>query len=344
MKHFLTKMAALLLCLTLMPGTMATGHADTALQKYSTSFTGVFDTLTQVIGYAESKEAFTREAEAFRVRLQYYHRLFDIYNSYQGITNMCDVNERAGQAPVPVTGDLLDFLTFCVTEAEHTQGKVNAGLGAMLSIWHDYREHAILWPEDAALPAMEDLEAAMAHTDLQALVLNPEAATVFYSDPDFRMDVGALAKGYGLEMAARDLPDHYLISVGGNVLATGPKPTGESWVIGVQAPDSDNYVCKLNLDKGSVVTSGDYQRYFIVDGQTYHHIIDPETLMPGNKWRSVSIVCDDSGLGDALSTALFLMDLEAGRQLVQASGAEAVWVDFDGKLFMTDGFEKVLKN
>ena len=94
---------------------------------------------------------------------------------------------------------------------------------------------------------------------------------------------------------------------------------------------------------GAVVTSGDYQRAFVVDGIKYHHIIDPETRMPSDYWRSVSIVCEDSGLADALSTALFLLPLEEGKALVQSCNADAFWVDASGNEFMTPGFEKILR-
>ena len=97
------------------------------------------------------------------------------------------------------------------------------------------------------------------------------------------------------------------------------------------------------LAKGSVVTSGDYQRTYTVKGKAYHHIIDPNTLMPSTYWRSVSIVCADSALADALSTALFLMDEEAGRELAERCGAEALWVAADGTEYMTDGFRDMLR-
>ena len=94
-------------------------------------------------------------------------------------------------------------------------------------------------------------------------------------------------------------------------------------MVGVQDPKGgDAYLHTLYLSKGSIVTSGDYQRAYMVDGQLYHHIIDPHTLYPGTLWRAVTVVCEDSGLADALSTGLFLMDLEAGKALAQSCGAE----------------------
>ena len=91
--------------------------------------------------------------------------------------------------------------------------------------------------------------------------------------------------------------------------------------------------------QGSVVTSGDYQRAYTVDGVSYHHIIDPETLFPAGYWRSVTILCPDSGLADALSTALFVLSLEEGLELLEKCDAEAMWVDAAGEISYSPGFE-----
>jgi thiamine biosynthesis lipoprotein len=92
-----------------------------------------------------------------------------------------------------------------------------------------------------------------------------------------------------------------------------------------------------------VVTSGDYQRAYMVDGNLYHHIIDPDTLYPSRYWRSVSILCSDSGLADALSTALFLLPMEEGQALLDKCGAEALWVDAEGALYYSPGFRQHIR-
>ena len=111
----------------------------------------------------------------------------------------------------------------------------------------------------------------------------------------------------------------------------------------MQNPAGDNYLHTIYVTQESVVTSGDYQRCYVVDGNLYHHIIDPTTLLPGTYWRSVTIVCADSGLADALSTALFLLPLEEGKLLAEKSGAEAMWVDADGSQYYTEGFQALIR-
>ena len=94
----------------------------------------------------------------------------------------------------------------------------------------------------------------------------------------------------------------------------------------------------------SVVTSGDYQRTFSFNGKEYHHIIDPITLFPSEYWKSVTVICNDSSIGDALSTALFLMDKEEGTRLLEQFDADAMWVTSDGVRYYTDGFSALIKN
>ena len=99
----------------------------------------------------------------------------------------------------------------------------------------------------------------------------------------------------------------------------------------------------LSISDKAVITSGGYERYFEQDGVTYHHIIDPETLYPGTYWRSVTIVCRDSGAADALSTALFIMSKEEGQSLLEKYDAEALWVDRNGDIQYSPGFKKLIR-
>ena len=136
------------------------------------------------------------------------------------------------------------------------------------------------------------------------------------------------------------------IDLGGNIYAMGRSESDAPWKIGLQDPDKERgqhfYVMELS-DK-TCVTSGSYERYFEKDGKIYHHIIDPETLYPGKYWRSVSIVCEDSGLADALSTALFLLPLQEGQALLDKCDAEALWLDADGQLYYSPGFQELIKS
>jgi len=313
--------------------------------QYTATFLNVFDTVTTVIGRGASEDVFTQKANAIRDELLSYHELFDIYNDYEGKNNLKTVNDNAGVVPVQVDKAIIDLLLDCKSYYELTGGKVNVMMGSVLKLWHVARNDGINDPANARLPEMQALQEAAEHVSFDALVIDEAASTVYISDPQASLDVGAIAKGWATQRVAENTPEGMLISVGGNVCATGPKKAdGTPWVIGIQDPDAaDKNLHTVFITENSVVTSGDYQRNYAVEGKLYHHIIDPETLMPSAYWRSVSIVCADSGLADALSTALFLMDREAGEDLAKQCGAEALWVGADGQEFMTDGFEKIIR-
>lgn len=339
MKQFL----ALLLLLALL-----CGCAGPALQEepkiYEASFLNLFDTITTIKGAAESKDAFSETSRQIHDELLHYHQLFDIYNDYNGLNNLKTVNDQAGIAPVEVDTAIIALLKDCRTYYDLTGGKVNVAMGSVLHLWHIARNHGINDMSNAKLPDMAELEEAAKHVSFDSILINEEASTVFISDPAVRLDVGAVAKGWAAHRVAEKAPAGLLLSVGGNVCATGPKlEDGTPWVIGVQDPDSNEYLHTLYVSDTNVVTSGDYQRTYLVDGKLYHHIIDPETLMPSTYWRSVTIVCNDSGLADTLSTALFLMEREAGLALLEQCDAMAMWVDAEGNVFYSPGFENLIR-
>lgn len=291
------------------------------------------------MGYAESEEAFAQTAQTVHDQLREYHQLYDIYHTYDGFHNLKTINDQAGIAPVSVDRRIMDLLVLCRELYDASGGKVNAAMGGVLTLWHEAREAAIQDPENARIPNEADIGAALAHSSFDSVVLDEARATVYLSDPAQRLDVGAVAKGYAAGAVAATLPAGMVLSLGGNVCVTGPKPGGSPWVVGIQDPDGGggDYLQRVHVTSGAVVTSGDYQRYYTVDGVTYHHIIDPDTGFPARRYRSVTVLCPDSGLADALSTAVFTMDEEDGTALLERYGAEAYWVYADGSTAWTEG-------
>ena len=313
-------------------------------KQYSATFLTVFDTVTTIVGRDVSEEAFTRKTQAVHDDLLRYHQLFDIYNEYEGLNNLKTVNDHPGEA-VAVDKAIIDLLLDCKAYYELTGGRVNAALGSVLYLWHEAREDGLNDIANAYLPDGDALAEAARHTSWDSVVIDAVNNTVTITDPGLRLDVGAVAKGWSVQRAAENAPEGLLISVGGNVCATGPKDkSGTPWVVGVQDPDGgDNYLHTLYLTKGSMVTSGDYQRAYLVDGEIYHHIIDPDTLYPGRLWRAVTVVCPDSGLADALSTALFLLPMEEGQKLLDQCESYAMWVDAEGNIQYSTGFEELIR-
>lgn len=320
--------------------------------RYEAEFLEVFDTVTQIVGYAKSKEEFSVYAQNIYDNLAEYHKLYDIYNDYEGINNIKTINDHAGISPVKVDKKIIDLLIFSREAYNLSYGKINVAYGAVLKVWHDYRTEGINDPENASLPSIELLEEKQEHTNIRNLIIDEEASTVYLEDPEMSLDVGAIAKGYATEMVSlmaieEGLTDG-MISVGGNVRTFGGKGSKkEPWKVGVQNPTNEidkPYIELLYLNDKSLVTSGDYQRYYTVNGKKYHHIIDPNTLMPSDYFTAVTVVCENSGFADALSTAIYNMNYEDGLAFIEGlDDVEALWVFKDGSLNYSSHFSDFIK-
>ncbi len=324
----------------LLAGGLAGCTSFSEMTKQSATYMDVFDTVCTVTAYGVNETEFRQQEKKLHNELRRYHQLFDIYNTYEGINNLKTINDAAGGDPVAVEQPVLDLLSYGLEVYDLTDGRVNILFGPVLRLWHQART-------ETALPDGTVLKQAAAHTSPDSLVIDRQAGTVSLTDPDARLDVGALAKGYAAEQVAAYAAGELgwtsaLLDIGGNIRAVGDKG-GKPFTIGIRNPDTESaktYLLTVGVSDGAVVTSGDYQRYFTVDGKRYHHIIDRNTLYPTDYARSVSVLCADSAQADALSTALFAMPLQEGQALLsQVEGAEAVWVLPDGSLRYSDGFE-----
>lgn len=326
------------------------------LNQYETQFLGTFDTVISISAYDKSSSAFTETASGIYQDFDYLNKLFDIYNDYEGINNIKTINDNAGTA-VAVDRPIIDLLLEAKKWYSATNGAVNVALGPVLSIWHDYRTAGIDDPAAAQLPPMAALEEASLHCDINKIIIDEEAGTVFIEE-GMSIDVGAIAKGFATQYAAQNLIDqgidHVLISAGGNVRAIGAPVNGRTkWGVGIKDPDStlaystseENILDVAFVDSLSVVTSGIYERYYTVDGVNYHHIIDPVTLMPAAYYKSVTVITQNSTEADALSTALFIMAPEESQSFVNSTdGVEALWVLADGEIVVSDGMAPYLRD
>ncbi len=317
--------------------------------KYTAYWFDYFDTVTTIVGYENSQEDFDSKCTEIKKLLEEYHKLYDIYNSYDGINNLHTVNQLTDGKHQEVTVDkkIIDLLEFAQEMYMFTQGKVNIAMGSVLKIWHQYRQEGLDNPESAQLPSDDILKQASKHTNIDDIIINKTDNTVYLADSEMTLDVGAIAKGYAAEKVAKWMTGNgyygYILNIGGNVRTVGERD-GEKWKVGIENPDTEDtenpYIEYLELGEMSLVTSGSYQRYYTVNGKNYHHIIDSKTLMPAQNFQSVSVLCENSGVADALSTALFCLSYQEGLAILENfSNTEVMWVLPDGKKLYTDGFK-----
>lgn len=331
-------------------------QAKVEYTKYSDTFFDAFDTIIVVVGYTKTEQEFKSYFDKIKARYLELHKLYDIYNNYEGINNIKTINDNAGIKPVKVSKEIIDLILFSKEWHERTGGIKNIALGPVLSIWHDYREEGKMDPDAAKLPPMDKLKEAAKYTDINKVIVDTNNSTVFLEDKRMSLDVGAIAKGYATELVANEIMkagfNSGIINAGGNVRALGKPLDGirERWGVGLQDPNKpiasdDDTFDTVFVKNASVVSSGDYQRYYVVNGKVYHHLIDPKTLMPGDYYRAVTIITEHSDVADALSAAVFLMPYEQSRKFVESlKGVDVVWFMKDGKVEATDGAKKIMKS
>ncbi len=316
--------------------------------KYTDYAFDYFDTAVSIIGYEKEKQTFDDNCTKIKEKLHRYHNLYNIYARYEDINNIYTINHS--ETSVEVDSEIIDMLKFSKEMYNLTGGQVNVAMGSVLSLWHKARTEGLDNPEKAVIPEYSKLLEASQYTNIDNLLLGTDSVEI--KDKKMKLDVGAVAKGYATEQVALWMAKEgitgYLLNVGGNIRIVGKRPDGKKWQIGLENPDSDNenpYIEYLELEEMCIVTSGTYQRFYTVDGKNYHHIIDPDTLMPAKGYKMVSIITKDSGVADALSTALFCMDYDEGNAIIDSmKDTYAMWVLEDGKKLYSKGFEKFIKS
>lgn len=337
-------------------------------EKYSSTMTGAFDTVIQSSVFEKNEETAREYLNYIEDRYMELHKKFDSFNNYDGIVNVKTINDNAGEKPVKVDDEIFDLIEFSLNASEKYSHKTNILVGPLTELWTKYRD-AYAYDEQLTMPSEEEMKAKEAEVTAMfgspiptedeiksilnnlsksSIELDPQNKTVFLKQKYMKLDVGSVAKGYASEMIKRELEDKgvtaALISAGGNVVSAGDvtkvrEPGNQFYTIGVESPDGKNFekfdgiVAKLKITNESVVTSGDYQRFFEAEGKRYCHIIDPDTGYTANYWRSVTVVVNDSGLADFLSTALFVMSPDEVEEFMNAhKDVKALFVTDDGNI------------
>lgn len=196
------------------------------------------------------------------------------------------------------------------------------------------------------IPEEKDLQDALEHTDVSEISLDKDG--VIFHESGMEIDFGAVGKGAAADLVLDNLSHTNIkgavISIGGTIAVYGDKGTGKMWHIGIQDPRGamDDVLGVVDVSGFNVVsTSGDYEKYFEMDGKRYHHIIDPKTGYPSESGlMSVTIISPDGFLSDAMSTACFVMGLSDGMAYAEEKNVEAIFVTTDKKIYITDGIRK----
>jgi thiamine biosynthesis lipoprotein len=275
-----------------------------------------------------------------------------------GKSELMEVNENAGKSPVKVSPEFITLLDLAQQVDEQTNNNFNPAIGALTRLWDisgkvdycgfDYDA------EQCVIPSDEEVQAAMKLVDNSKITIDREEQTVFLQEEGMKLDFGGIAKGYAADLVMNYLKTYPFVAIsvnlGGNLFMYGEtriKKYQGQWNAGIRNPFFDfgmdaslESVGTIHNKNVTVVTSGIYERFIEVEGKKYSHLIDSTTGYPfESNLSSVTIVCDNSALADALATGVYGMGMEAGNELLKSLGFGALFISQDKKIYVNKNLE-----
>jgi FAD:protein FMN transferase len=263
-------------------------------------------------------------------------RLENILDRFIATSEVAAINRAAGTSPVTVSAETFDVIRKSLQVGEQTAGAFDITIAPLMRLWN-------FGSENVSIPDEEELAEARKLVNFLKVQLNAADSSVFLTDTGAELDLGGIAKGYIVDRAVDILIAQGITSAsidgGGDIRVIGSKPGGNPWRIGVRHPrDRREIIAIVNLHNQAIVTSGDYERFFVVDDVRYHHILDPATGMPARGIISVTVIAPDAFTADAWSTALFVLGLEAGMKLIEElPEIEAILITDDEEVHISSG-------
>ena len=254
------------------------------------------------------------------------------------------LNNASGKNEVKLSSDTFYVMEKGKQYSEMANGKFDITIGPIVKLWN-------IGTEYAAVPKKSKLEEAVRLVDYKNLTLSKENQSAMLKEAGMKVDLGAIAKGYAADEAARILKENgvenAIVNLGGNVMTVGGSTSGSPWKIGIQDPFNPrgDILGVVSIKNQTVVTSGTYERYFEENGKKYHHILNPYTGYPiENNLHSVSIITDKSIDGDGLSTTTLLIGLEEGMELIESlEQVDAIFITSDKKVYVSSGLKDNFK-
>ena len=264
--------------------------------------------------------------KAFNDVFQEINRLDYLMSNYKKESVLSRLNKNASAEPTVCNKELANVIEQSLQYSEITDGAFDITIGPLMKKWGFFKKQG-------RIPGKEELESVLESVSYKNIIIeekvektlakNPVTVkTVFFKNTGTQIDLGGIGKGYAVDMAARVLKQNgissALINFAGNIYAFGTPPGKDSWVIGLQHPrESEGLLGSFAITDKAVSTSGDYEKFFTIEGKRYSHIIDPRTGNPVKGVVSVTIVTDNATRADALSTGVFVLGAKKGMDLIE---------------------------
>ena len=256
------------------------------------------------------------------------NRLDDMMSNYKDDSELSKINESAAREPISCSSELAYIIEQSLNYGDITNGAFDITIGPLMKVWGFFK-----FKKDGRIPEKGELNSELKSVSYKNIDIRETVEksflkgakivkTISFKNTDTQIDLGGIGKGYAVDSAVRVLKGSgiksALINFAGNIYAYGRPPERQSWVIGMQNPrKSEDIIGSFEIKNRAVSTSGDYEKYFIIDGERYSHIIDPRTGRPVKGVVSVTIVADTATRADALSTGVFVLGLDKGMELIE---------------------------
>lgn len=294
---------------------------DTILMGSSFTFTAV----------ASDKSIANNSLQAGLSEVQ---RIEAVISSWQPGSETSSINKNAGVRPVKVSEELFELIRRSKKISELSNGYFDISFAAMNDLW-DFSKESVAKPYDEAIGR------ALSKVDYQKIILNRDDSTVFLKEKGMKIGFGAIGKGFAANRAKMIMmeagAEGGVVNAGGDLISWGAKPDGSAWNVGIQNPKVDNDVLMwIPSTNQAIVTSGNYEKYVDIDGVRYCHILNPKTGWPVVNMKSVTIICPDAELADALSTTVFVLGRIDGMDFInQLTGVEGIIIDENDDVYFS---------
>ncbi|UCF87447.1 MAG: FAD:protein FMN transferase [Nitrospiraceae bacterium] len=298
------------------------------------------DTICTITVVSTSERQAKDALEAGFKEIEKLEKLLDYYSPLSEITV---INKASGIHPVKVSEETLEVIKEAVKIADVTKGVFDPTIGPVMKLWGFN-----LKIEEYAVPSEGNVRDILRLVDYRDIKINVPESEIFLAKEGMELDLGGIAKGYAADEALDILKGKgmqaALVAIAGDIKGFGFKPDQKPWKVGIQNPRSpgdaseegEEIFATLYLENSAISTSGDYQRFFIEQGQRYHHIIDPRTGYPSSDVISVSVIAPEGLLSDGFSTGVFILGREKGMELLESLGYSGVLIDRKKKIYITE--------
>jgi thiamine biosynthesis lipoprotein len=295
----------------------------------------LLDTFVTINVVAESKEAADAAIEnAFDV----IERYGDLINFFSEKSELSAINRNAGIRAVRVSPETLDTIEKAVYISEKSGGAFDPTIGPEIKLWDFLNK---IKPSDA------EIRKNLPLVNYKNIVIDRGKSTIFLKKKDMLLDLGGIAKGYAADLAVQDLKEKRinagLVAIAGDIKAFGLKPDKKPWVVGIKNPrqksSDDEIIARLPLSDKAISTSGDYERFFEVKGQRFHHLLVPSTGYPAYTCQSATVIADKGVMTDGFDNAMFILGPEKGIELAREMGMDAMIIDNKGAVHTTAGLQ-----